>query len=883
MELRPYQAEAVEAVGAEWSAGRRSTLLVLPTGCHARGERVMAANGRSMLVEDVKVGDRLMGPDGKPRTVLLLHQGVDDLYRIEPVKGDPFVVNAGHMLSLVRTREKSNPEYPSQMMAGSTCDVAVSDWLGWSKWRKHVHKLYRCRGVERFEGNDGTGLTVDPYFLGVLLGDGSVKGQISVTTMDDEVKAEVARRAGEYGMTLRSEPAGRAETLIMRSGSMGPTGGRLHRELRALGVRGKGSADKEIPLPYLTAPMKQRLELIAGLMDTDGSLSSRCGYDFVSKSEKLARGLAFACRSVGLAAYVSESRKTAQGGFSGVYWRVSVSGECDKIPCRVSHKRAQARRQPKDALRTGFGASSAGRGEYFGFTVDGDNRYLLDDFTVTHNCGKTVCMAEVAKRAVDRGGRVLLLAHRGELLQQAADKIRSHTGLGCAVEKAEETSAGSWYNVVVGSVQTMMRPARLERFPRDRFDVVMVDEAHHAVSRSYRAVLDRFDAARVLGVTATADRGDRRSLAAVFDSVAYEYTLPRAIRDGYLAPIKAQTVPLAIDLSGVSARSGDYAVEELGTALDPYLEQIADEMAASCRDRKTVVFLPLVKTSAKFRAILESRGFRAMEVNGESADRAEVLAAFDAAGPGSVLCNSMLLTEGWDCPSVDCVVVLRPTKVRGLYAQMVGRGTRLSPETGKDDLLLLDFLWHTERHDLVRPASLIAADDDVAEAMTRRLEELPGMADLEEIAEAAAGDVVAQREEALAKELAAMRKRKRKLVDPLQFEMSICAEDLTGYVPSFGWEMAPASPAQIAALERFGIFPDDVECAGKASLLLDRLGKRRDEGMSTPRQIRYLEQRGFKGVGTWSKDDASRMMTRISANGWRVPRGIDPTTYAPGR
>ena len=157
------------------------------------------------------------------------------------------------------------------------------------------------------------------------------------------------------------------------------------------------------------------------------------------------------------------------------------------------------------------------------------------------------------------------------------------------------------------------------------------------------------------------------------------------------------------------------------------------------------------------------------------------------------------------------------------------------------------------------------------------------MADLEEIAEAAAGDVVAQREEALAKELAAMRKRKRKLVDPLQFEMSICAEDLTGYVPSFGWEMAPASPAQIAALERFGIFPDDVECAGKASLLLDRLGKRRDEGMSTPRQIRYLEQRGFKGVGTWSKEDASKMMTRISANGWRVPRGIDPATFAPGR
>ena len=124
-----------------------------------------------------------------------------------------------------------------------------------------------------------------------------------------------------------------------------------------------------------------------------------------------------------------------------------------------------------------------------------------------------------------------------------------------------------------------------------------------------------------------------------------------------------------------------------------------------------MVFLPLVKTSQKFRDILNDHGFRAAEVNGDSQDRAEVLEAFDR-GDYNVLCNSMLLTEGWDCPSVDCVVVLRPTKVRSLYCQMVGRGTRLSP--GKDHLLLLDFLWHTERHELCHPASLICQDEEVA-------------------------------------------------------------------------------------------------------------------------------------------------------------------------
>lgn len=499
-------------------------------------------------------------------------------------------------------------------------------------------------------------------------------------------------------------------------------------------------------------------------------------------------------------------------------------------------------------------------------------------------CGKTIVFAMVAKDVVDGGGRVLVLAHRGELLDQAADKIGKATGLGCSVEKAERTSVGEWFRVTVGSVQTMMRPSRLERFPHDWFDAIIVDEAHHALSASYQAVLDWFDGADVLGVTATPDRGDRRDLGAYFDSIAYEYTLPRAIKEGYLCPIKAQTVPLAIDLAAVRTQSGDYSAGDLGTALDPYLERIADEMlAAGCAERKTVVFLPLVKTSQKFRGILEAKGFRAMEVNGESADRAETLAAFDEAGGGAVLCNSMLLTEGWDCPSVDCVVVLRPTKVRSLYCQMVGRGTRLSPETGKTELLLLDFLWHVERHELCRPAHLIAESEDVARAMTERLEQAGCPEDLEEVEREAAKDVVEERERALAEQLESMRKRKRKLVDPLQFEMSIASEDLTGYVPQFAWEMAPASDAQKEALEKAGICPDEIGCAGKASLLMDKIAKRRAEGLATPKQIRQLKGRGFRRVGEWTMDQASALISRIAANGWRTPASIDPATYEPSR
>lgn len=501
-------------------------------------------------------------------------------------------------------------------------------------------------------------------------------------------------------------------------------------------------------------------------------------------------------------------------------------------------------------------------------------------------CGKTIVFCTVAKDEVDAGGRVLILAHRGELLQQAADKLSAATGLGCAVEKADETSMGSWFRVTVGSVQSMMRPKRLQRFPADWFDAIIVDEAHHCLSDSYQAVLSHFESAKVLGVTATTDRGDKRNLGQYFESVAYEYTLPTAIRDGYLCPIKAQTVPLSIDLTGVKVQSGDFSAGDLGGALDPYLERIADEMvAAGCRERKTVCFLPLVATSKKFAGILAGKGLAAMEVNGESTDRAEVLAEFDAAGPGAVLCNSMLLTEGWDCPSVDCIVVLRATKVRSLYVQMVGRGTRLSPDTGKTELLVLDFLWHTETHALCHPAHLIAESDEVADAMTECFEnaaETGCPLDLEAVERQAAEDVVAAREESLAKQLDACKKRKRKLVDPLQFEMSIQAEDLAMWEPSFPWEMAPASDKQLAALEKFGIFGDEVTCAGKASLLLERLQKRRTEGLSTARQIKQLEARGFKHVGQWSFDSANAMISRIAALGWRsIPRGIDPATYDP--
>ena len=496
--------------------------------------------------------------------------------------------------------------------------------------------------------------------------------------------------------------------------------------------------------------------------------------------------------------------------------------------------------------------------------ADGVKKTLL---VLPTGTGKTIVFSKIAEEKVRQGERVLILAHRGELLDQAADKIEQATGLGTSREQAEETSIGSWNRIVVGSVQSMVQEKRLSRFPSDYFGTIIVDETHHILSNTYKTVLNHFSEADVLGVTATPDRGDMQNLGQYFESLAYEYSMPKAIKEGFLAPIKALTIPLQLDISKVAQTGGDFAVGDLGNALDPYLESIADEMVKVCQDRKTLVFLPLIKTSKKFTEILNEKGFRAAEVNGQSKDREQVLKDFDD-GKYNVLCNSMLLTEGYDSPEIDCVIVLRPTRVRSLYSQMVGRGTRIHPD--KDHLLLLDFLWHTDRHELVHPAHLISTDDDVARRATQIIEEAGGAVDIEEAELEAAEDVTEEREEALAKHLEAQRRKKKRLVDPLQFAAFVNDKDFTNYQPLFGQDLEPATKEQQNFVEKEGIDPTTIESRGQANKIIEELKKRSENNLSTPKQIRQLSQRGYENVDKWTFDQAKTLINQTAANRWRT-------------
>jgi superfamily II DNA or RNA helicase len=461
--------------------------------------------------------------------------------------------------------------------------------------------------------------------------------------------------------------------------------------------------------------------------------------------------------------------------------------------------------------------------------------------------GKTIKFAHIASHRAETG-RVLILAHRDELIDQARDRLFDACGLCTSKEKADD-HADLDAGVVVGSVQTLSRNHRLQRFKSDHFDTVIVDEAHHTLADSYLRILNHFDHSKVLGVTATPDRGDRRSLARYYEDIAFDISLLDLIREGFLCPIRIKTVPLRIDISKVGMRAGDYSEEEVAQAIEPLMHELADAICLHVADRKTLIFLPLVRTADQFATILRAHGLAAEAVCGESPDRKEILSRF-ASGATGFLCNAMLLVEGYDCPSVDCVICLRPTTIRSLYAQMVGRGTRIHPD--KENLLLLDFLWLSRTHDLIGPASLIAKDEVHAAEITAALRKTNG--DLLEAERA----VQAAREAALAHKIVARRELDGSEVDLLELAHRWNAPDIVDYVPSFAWERRQATDKQIEILQRNGVDITLVRDRGHASLLLSGLFAFKEREPATDKQKWFCHYHGHLNPWTLTKREAAR-------------------------
>lgn len=294
--------------------------------------------------------------------------------------------------------------------------------------------------------------------------------------------------------------------------------------------------------------------------------------------------------------------------------------------------------------------------------------------------------------------------------------------------------------------------------------------------------------------------------------------------------------------------------------MDAYLEQAAAEVAARIGERKTLVFTPLIATSERFVDCLRQEGVTARHIDGNSPDRREILANFTEGG-FQVLSNASLLLEGYDEPSIGCIVPLRPTNNRSLYAQMVGRGTRIAP--GKNDLLLLDFAWLADRHNLCKPASLIARDANHAARIGEHLE---AGGDLLEAVEAEQQD----RESTLRARIEVGQGRKERTINPLHLAIALGDNQLAEYEPVMCWHYRPVTDKQAAALKRWGVDIESVQDRGYASHILNRLISRKDNGLCTPKQAMVLTRFGYHASDT-SFDDAKKLIKELASNGWQRP------------
>ena len=366
---------------------KSNVMLIGPYGCHRRGQEVLMYDGTTKKVEDIVVGDLLMGPDSTPREVLRLVRGVDDMVEILPKKGDPWVVNQYHTMKLVKTQDRSKKVYRA---INELVEVPLNEYLKWPQYKKTIHPLYRVP-IDFQETSENPNLSIEPYMLGVLLGDGCLRNRQSVSTADPDIVQEIYAYAASVGLSVntQSKPGNLATDYNITTGMIGGQDNPLRTKLREMNLFDCDSSDKFIPHAYKTSCRENRRKILAGLMDTDGHLHGTTCYDLISKSKRLTNDIAFVARSLGLAAYVSPCKKKSQNGTEGQYFRVIVSGDVNQIPVKLPHKKASKRIRKNNVLRTGFSTRKLGKEKFYGFTVSNDNLYLLNDFTVIRNCGKS--------------------------------------------------------------------------------------------------------------------------------------------------------------------------------------------------------------------------------------------------------------------------------------------------------------------------------------------------------------------------------------------------------------------------------------------------------------------------------------------------------------
>lgn len=835
---RPYQEEAVKGVLHQLRA-TRSTLLVQPTGCGKalrNDQRVLTRSGWRPIADLVE-GEMVIGRDGRETTVVgVFPQGMRPMFEVSTNDGATVVCDADHLWS-VRTK------YDKQDGRWQTLSL-----------RQIMEKGLRANGGWRWElpniqpadlGDDST-LPIEPYLLGVLLGDGHFSTSAGIQLTTQRALAEsLSLPAGVHLHEIC--PAGTAVTYRLSS-AIGRGANPVKSALRAMGLLDVKSRGKWIPDQYFWTSASARLALLRGLMDTDGYAGSGGSATITLASERLAADVRQLVLSLGGRASIRErSTSWLHKGIRrhGRAWRVQIA----MMDCPFVFKAGRYSRKGKySPSRRITGIRQVEPAAATCIKVDAtDQLFVTEDYIVTHNTYIFSMIAAMAR------GRVLVLAGRRELLEQAIGSLADF-GVAASLEQAEEFAPRDGTGAVVASVQTM-QGARLEQWPRDAFSLIIVDEAHHATAVSYRRILDHFESAKVLGVTATPNRTDGVALGEVFESVAMEYSLADAIRDGWLVPIRDMRIIVKeLDLSSVKLKkNGDFQDQALSEQLEreEVLHGMLTPLLELAGDRPTLVFCASVAHAEKMAAVLtDYTGHPVKAVSGETDAEIRRQRIDDfRAGRVQFLCSCNLLLEGFDAPPTSCVAMCRMTKSTTLYTQAIGRGTRLSP--GKGDLLVLNFEDNSAAAGgIVSCADVLAGKklpDEKRKIVDEVLDEQPDLDMLEAL------DIAEQRYQVTLRSTYHVFE-----TDPL------AALGLTRR--NEGWP-EPPTDKQISYLEKVGV-PVDGMSKRQCSDIIERLIARRDRKLCTYKQMRMIRKHTDEDPTDMTFDEARALIDRITA-GWR--------------
>jgi superfamily II DNA or RNA helicase len=688
---RDYQKRALKAAIKEGSG-----IIKMATGCHARGTEILMYDGSIKRVEEIAVGDRIMGPDSKPRRVLQLCRGRDRMVKIIPTKGEPFTINQEHILSLKRTRRGANDK-----LAGNIEDIKFSEWENLTDYGKHIRKLFRV-GVD-FSKKE---LSMDPYFMGLLLGDGSFHASIGISSVDEEIISYCKKEAEKLDLNIRKSGL----TYFFTTGFKHKGKNKLINIIKKEGLHQTRSGTKFIPKDYKTSNRSDRLSLLAGLLDTDGSYTGK-GYDFISKSDRLAADFAFVARSLGFAAYVSKQKKVCtNNGAEGYYFRVSLSGNLSEIPCKLPRKKAAKRLQKKDVLVTGFSYEEAGYDDYFGFKVDGDNRYLLSDFTVTHNSGKSFVISSIVAHY---NIPTIVYVIGIELLHQMKSTIEKAYGIECGIVGGGECdtskqvtimtiwSAASAFNKKIklvdsdttadSSYQNKKLDKEAVRKKVKEAQLFIFDECQYAASETLQFLHRESTSARhrfLFSGTPWRDTGDDILIEAVSGPKIIDINATYLIKKGFLVKpdIYFMDVPVMRN-AGKNYHDvyKNYIVEN--EERNNLIIKSAKKLVQ--KGRKVLILVIRVSHGELLKEEL-SNDFRVEFLDGAKSAESR-MATIQAMKDGDIdiLIASKIFDQGVDIPELDALILAGSGKSSGRALQRIGRVIRLAE--GKERAIVVEF------------------------------------------------------------------------------------------------------------------------------------------------------------------------------------------------